>query len=219
MSILIRATSLSKSYGLLRVLDHVDVEIEAGKMIAIVGPSGAGKSTLLNLLGGLDLPDKGEIYFEGVSYQTLSEKKLAKLKNQNIGFVFQFHHLLPEFTAVENVAIPAMIAGLSRRQAEEKATTWLQKVGMEHRLTHKPSELSGGEQQRVAIARAIINSPKIVMADEPTGNLDSKNAEQISSIFLDLTKRLGITFLIVTHNERLASLADRIISLRDGKIV
>lgn len=219
MNILIRATSLCKSYGLLRVIDHVDVEIEQGKMIAIVGPSGAGKSTLLNLLGALDQPDSGNVEFEGISYKKLTEKKLAELKNKKIGFVFQFHHLLPEFTAVENVAIPAMIAGLSRKTALEKAASWLEKVGMEHRLTHKPSELSGGEQQRVAIARALINEPKIIMADEPTGNLDSKNAEQVSNIFQDLSKRLGITFLIVTHNDKLASMADRVISLRDGKIV
>ncbi|MFN3951188.1 MAG: ABC transporter ATP-binding protein [Thermaurantimonas sp.] len=216
---MIRARSLCKSYGLLQVIDHVDVEIEQGKMIAIVGPSGAGKSTLLNLLGALDHPDSGEVEFEGVSYQKLSEKKLTELKNKKIGFVFQFHHLLPEFTAVENVAIPAMIGGLSRKSAEDKAKVWLQKLGLEHRLAHKPSELSGGEQQRVAVARALINDPKIIMADEPTGNLDSKNADQVSNIFQDLSKRLGITFLIVTHNDKLASMADEVISLRDGKIV
>ncbi|MFN4298637.1 MAG: ABC transporter ATP-binding protein [Thermaurantimonas sp.] len=219
MSILIRANALSKSYGQLKVIDNVSVEIEAGKLIAIVGPSGAGKSTLLNLLGSLDKPDSGEVFFEGVSYKSLSEKKLAELKNRNIGFVFQFHHLLPEFTAVENVAIPAMIAGTSRKKAEELAENLLDKVGMAHRLSHKPSELSGGEQQRVAIARALINSPKIVMADEPTGNLDSKNAGQISQLFQDLCSELGITFLIVTHNDNLAALASRVISLRDGKIV
>lgn len=219
MSILIRAHALSKSYGHLKVIDNVSVDIEAGKLIAIVGPSGAGKSTLLNLLGCLDQPDTGEVFFEGVSYKTLSDKKLAELKNLNIGFVFQFHHLLPEFNAVENVAIPAMIAGVSRKKAEEKAAIWLEKVGMGHRLSHKPSELSGGEQQRVAIARALINHPKIVMADEPTGNLDSKNAEQVSLLFQSLCSELGITFLIVTHNDNLASMASRVISLRDGKIV
>ncbi|MCX8149078.1 ABC transporter ATP-binding protein [Thermaurantimonas aggregans] len=216
---MIRANALSKSYGHLKVIDNISVEIESGKLIAIVGPSGAGKSTLLNLLGSLDKPDSGEVFFEGVSYKSLSDKKLAELKNRNIGFVFQFHHLLPEFTALENVAIPSMIAGVSRKKAEEQAAVWLEKVGLEHRLNHKPSELSGGEQQRVAIARALINNPKIVMADEPTGNLDSKNAEQISHLFQTLCSELGITFLIVTHNDSLAAMASKVISLRDGKIV
>lgn len=218
MTALIKARNISKTYGTVKVLDDITVEIPNGKIVSIVGPSGAGKSTLLSILGALEKADTGDVFFEDKAYSSLSEKKLATLKNKEIGFVFQFHHLLPEFTAVENVAIPAMIAGLKKHEAEEKATYWLEKTGLSGRLKHKPGQLSGGEQQRVAIARALINRPKIVMADEPTGNLDSKNTEQITQIFKDLNSEFGITFLIVTHNENLAKSSDEIISLRDGKI-
>ncbi|GCD79064.1 lipoprotein-releasing system ATP-binding protein [Schleiferia thermophila] len=218
MTSLIRAKNISKTYGTVKVLNDISVSIPKSRIVSIVGPSGAGKSTLLSILGALEKADTGDVFFEDVAYASLSEKKLAALKNKEIGFVFQFHHLLPEFTAVENVAIPAMISGLGKKEAEQKAIYWLEKTGLSHRLKHKPAQLSGGEQQRVAIARALINHPKIVMADEPTGNLDTKNTEHIIQIFKDLNSELGITFLIVTHNENLARSSDEIIFLRDGKI-
>jgi len=213
------AKNIHKNYGALPVLKGVDIEILKGEIVSIAGSSGAGKSTLLHILGTLDTADKGEILLENEKIDKLKGKKLAAFRNTHIGFVFQFHHLLPEFTALENVCIPGWIAGRKRKEVMEKAESLLDNLGLKNRGEHKPNELSGGEQQRVAVAGALINNPSIVMADEPTGNLDSANAKELHNLFIDLRNRLQQTFLIVTHNEELAQLSDRILHMKDGKIV
>jgi len=199
------------------VLRGLDLVLNRGQLVTIVGPSGCGKSTLLHILGTLDQADQGAIELEGVNLNTLSGAALAKFRNQKIGFVFQFHHLLPEFTALENVSIPAWIAGRKRTEVNQEATELLGKLGLKDRITHKPGQLSGGEQQRVAVARALINRPSIVLADEPTGNLDGVHAGELHSLFHSLKNELGQTFLIVTHNKELAAQSDRVLTMRDGK--
>jgi lipoprotein-releasing system ATP-binding protein len=223
-NVILQATNLVKDYKIskdkyLRVLDGINLEILKGEVISIVGASGAGKSTLLHLLGTLDKPTDGEVYYEGENVFDLSSDKLARFRNTRIGFVFQFHHLLPEFTAVENTALASMISGRSYKSVFDNAKKLLEDVGLGERLDHKPSELSGGEAQRVAIARALINSPSVVFADEPTGNLDSKNSGEIMKLIFGLREKYNQTFLIVTHNEGFASLADRTLKMVDGKIV
>lgn len=212
------ANNIHKSYGKLAVLKGVDIEIEKGEFITIIGKSGAGKSTLLHILGTLDNADQGSINIMGTDISKLSGNKLSLFRNKNIGFVFQFHHLLPEFTALENVSIPALIGGDSDTLAQKKAKELLDYLGLSDRLKHKPNELSGGEQQRVAIARALINNPALIMADEPTGNLDSATSSDIHALIASLRKEFQITFIIVTHNEELASLSDRSIHMLDGKL-
>jgi len=216
---MLTARNLHKTYGSLEVLKGVDVDIKEGEIVSIVGSSGAGKSTLLHILGTLDRSDKGEISLNGVEVNALSPKKLAAFRNNSIGFVFQFHHLLPEFTAIENVCIPGWIAGKKKKEVEERAANLLKKLGLGARLQNKPQALSGGEQQRVAVARALINQPKILFADEPTGNLDSVNAKELHQLFFDLRKEFNQTFLIVTHNEELAQMSDRLLHMKDGKII
>ena len=213
------AKDIYKNYGVLPVLKGVDVNIAKGEIVSIAGSSGAGKSTLLHILGTLDYADKGEIFLESNRIDKLKGKKLAAFRNTHIGFVFQFHHLLPEFTALENVCIPGWIAGRKRKEVMEKAESLLAVLGLNNRGEHKPNELSGGEQQRVAVARALINNPSIVMADEPTGNLDSANAKELHNLFIDLRNRFQQTFLIVTHNEELAQMSDRILHMKDGRII
>ena len=216
---MLTAKGIFKNYGILPVLKGVDLEIRKGEIVSISGSSGAGKSTLLHILGTLDTADGGTVFLDDVQLNTLKGKKLAAFRNKHIGFVFQFHHLLPEFTALENVCIPGWIGGRNKKEVQEKATTLLKLLGLESRGDHKPGELSGGEQQRVAVARALINNPSIVMADEPTGNLDSANAQELHNLFLDLRNKFQQTFLIVTHNEELAQLSDRILHMKDGKIL
>jgi lipoprotein-releasing system ATP-binding protein len=213
---MLQATNIFKNYGSLPVLRGVDISIDKGEIVSIVGSSGAGKSTLLHILGTLDNADKGSILLAGKQVEELSGRKLAGFRNKEIGFVFQFHHLLPEFTALENVCIPGWIAGTRKKDVQKRANELLQLLGLKDRLENKPQQLSGGEQQRVAVARALINSPSIVMADEPTGNLDSTNAKELHQLFIDLRKQFNQTFLIVTHNEELAQLSDRILHMKDG---
>jgi lipoprotein-releasing system ATP-binding protein len=203
----------------LEVLKSISLEIETDKISVIIGASGAGKSTLLHLLGGLDRPDNGKVFFEGQNIFDFSDEKLAKFRNKNIGFVFQFHHLLPEFTAVENVAIPQMIRGITLNTAIKRAEELIDTVGLHERINHKPAELSGGEQQRVAVARALANDPSIIFADEPTGNLDSANSEAIHKIIDELRDKFNKTFVIVTHNSSLVELADKVFEMKDGKII
>jgi len=216
---MIKATNLFKSYESLRVLNDVTVSIHKGEVVSIVGPSGAGKTTLLHILGTLDKADKGSLEINNVTIASLTTNKLAEFRNKNIGFVFQFHHLLPEFTALENICIPAFIAGTATEEAKEKANQLLAFLGLEKRGHHKPSELSGGEQQRVAVARALINNPAVILADEPSGNLDSKTAKELHDLFFTLRDRFNQTFVIVTHNEELANMADRKLTMHDGKII
>lgn len=215
---MLQATGLEKSYGKLKVLNGVDISIQKGEMVAITGPSGAGKSTLLQILGTLDLPDTGNFTLDNVNVTELGAKKLAAFRNKNIGFVFQFHNLLPEFTALENICIPAFIAGTDEKLAKKNAEELLKLLGIAERANHKPSELSGGEQQRVAVARALMNNPKIIFADEPSGNLDSKNAEELHQLFVKLKTERQQTFVIVTHNEQLAGMADRWLTMKDGQL-
>ncbi|MDR0206064.1 MAG: ABC transporter ATP-binding protein [Bacteroidales bacterium] len=210
---------IEKSYDNLKVLKGIDLEILEGEVVAICGASGAGKSTLLHIMGTLDKPDKGEVLFDNTSVFSFNDKELSLFRNQNIGFVFQFHHLLPEFTAVENVALPAMIAGISKKNALKRAQEMLQLMQLSERLAHKPAQLSGGEQQRVAVARALINNPKIILADEPSGNLDTEYAKKLHQLFFELRDKLKKTFVIVTHNEELASLSDRKITICNGTII
>ncbi len=221
---ILKADNLIKSYQTnkklrLEVLKSVSLEIEAEKISVIIGASGAGKSTLLHLMGGLDRPDSGDVYFNSESIFKYSDDKLAKFRNKNIGFIFQFHHLLPEFTAIENVSIPQMINNISLTDALQKSENLLNTVGLKERLNHKPAELSGGEQQRVAVARALANDPSIIFADEPTGNLDSANSETLHQLFIKLRDDLKKTFVIVTHNSGLVNLADKVFEMRDGKLI
>lgn len=216
---MIKASNVYKNYSSLEVLKGVSISIDKGEVISIVGASGAGKTTLLHILGTLDRASNGTLEINGTSIASLNDKKLADFRNKNIGFVFQFHHLLPEFTALENVCIPAFIAGTSKTVAEEKAKELLQFLGLTERINHKPSELSGGEQQRVAVARALINNPAVVLADEPSGNLDSTTAKELHQLFFTLREKFNQTFVIVTHNEELANMADRKLVMSDGNIV
>jgi lipoprotein-releasing system ATP-binding protein len=216
---MLKATNITRNYNDLSVLKGVDIFVNKGEIVSIVGSSGAGKSTLLHILGSLDKANAGEIWINNERIDTLNEKELAKFRNKHIGFVFQFHHLLPEFTALENVCIPGWIAGTPKNDLEARALELLKILGLQDRASHKPSELSGGEQQRVAVARALINNPDIVFADEPTGNLDSKHAQELHELFLHLQKTMGQTFLIVTHNEALAKMSDRVVHMKDGYIV
>jgi lipoprotein-releasing system ATP-binding protein len=216
---MLEAKGIKKSYGNINVLRGVDLSINKAEIVSIVGSSGAGKSTLLHLLGTLDKPDAGEIYLLGQRIDSLKGNALAKFRNNNIGFIFQFHHLLPEFSAVENVCIPGWINGKKKKVVEQRAKELLAQLGLSERFNNKPQQLSGGEQQRVAVARALINAPAIIMADEPTGNLDSANGRELHKLFIELKKSMQQSFLIVTHNEELASMSDRVVSMKDGLIV
>lgn len=213
---MLKATAITKNFGPLQVLKGVNILIEKGQMVSIVGSSGAGKSTLLHILGTLDSPDSGQIEIDGQLLNQLSSSQLAAFRNKHIGFIFQFHHLLPEFDALENVCIPGWIANHPREQVQKRAIELLEILGLGHRIHHKPNELSGGEQQRVAVARALINDPLIVFADEPTGNLDSSNARELHQLFTQINQDFGTTFLIVTHNEELAALSTKVLHMRDG---
>ena len=213
------ARNITKSYGSLKVLNGVSLAVKKGEIISIVGASGAGKSTLLHILGTLDRPDSGEVSIDGDNIFAKKDKTLATFRNERLGFIFQFHHLLPEFTALENVCIPAYIGGKKKAESEKRAKELLSLLKLEERINHKPTELSGGEQQRVAVARALMNNPAIIMADEPSGNLDSDNARDLHKLFFDLRDSLGQTFIIVTHNEDLAKMADRMIVMKDGKVI
>jgi lipoprotein-releasing system ATP-binding protein len=216
---ILSARNIEKYYGELHVLKGVNLDVSRGEIVSMVGPSGSGKSTLLHILGTLDEPASGEILLENRRLQTLKGKSLAAFRNRHIGFVFQFHHLLPEFTALENVCIPGWIAGRKKSDVKTRAMQLLDLLGVSHRLENKPSALSGGEQQRVAVCRALINNPDIVFADEPTGNLDTANARELHQLFFDLRKQFNQTFLIVTHNETLAEQSDRVLRMRDGMII
>lgn len=208
--------NITKSFGSLQVLKGIDLHIDKGEVVSIVGPSGAGKTTLLQIIGTLDKPDTGSVHVDSVNVTTLSPKALADFRNRHLGFVFQFHQLLPEFTAIENIMIPAYIAGTSNKAAKERAKELLQFMGLTDRANHKPNELSGGEKQRVAVARALVNSPAVILADEPSGSLDTKNKEELHQLFFDLRDKFGQTFVIVTHDEQLATITDRTIHMRDG---
>ncbi|MFT4152806.1 ABC transporter ATP-binding protein [Parafilimonas sp.] len=216
---MLAAKNIKKNYGQVEVLKGVDISINNGEIVSIVGSSGAGKSTLLHILGTLDVPDAGGIFINSVPVHSLKGKRLADFRNHHIGFVFQFHHLLPEFTALENVCIPSWVAGNSKKQAAQQAIQLLETLGLKDRIDNKPSQLSGGEQQRVAVARALINKPDIVFADEPTGNLDSVHAKELHELFVQLRNQFKQTFLIVTHNEEMAQMSDRILHMKDGVIV
>ena len=216
---MIEFSNVTKTYNSNIGIENVSVKINQGDFVFLVGPSGAGKTTLLQIAGSLDKADSGNILYDGIDISTLSEKKLAEFRNSKIGFVFQFHQLLPEFTAIENVAIPALIAGGKKADVMRKASELLSLVGMQERAAHKPPELSGGEKQRVAVARAIINSPDVIFADEPSGSLDSKNKDELHKLFFDLRARFNQTFVIVTHDEHLASMCDRILKMEDGKFI
>jgi len=210
---------ITKSFGSLQVLKGIDLHIDKGEVVSIVGPSGAGKTTLLQIIGTLEKPDTGSVYIDDVDVTQLSGNKLSRFRNQHLGFVFQFHQLLPEFTAIENIMIPAYIAGIKPSEAKQRATELLQFMGLADRATHKPNELSGGEKQRVAVARALINQPAVILADEPSGSLDSQNKTELHQLFFDLRNKFGQTFVIVTHDETLAATTDRTIHLRDGLII
>lgn len=213
---MITIKDIKKSFGSLEVLKGINLHIEKGEVVSIVGPSGAGKTTLLQIIGTLDKPDSGSVCIDGIDTTQLSQKKLADFRNRHIGFVFQFHQLLPEFTALENIMIPAYIAGTNNKAAKQRAEELLQFMGLADRAKHKPNELSGGEKQRVAVARALVNNPAVILADEPSGSLDSKNKEELHQLFFDLRDKFGQTFVIVTHDEQLASITDRTIHMRDG---
>jgi lipoprotein-releasing system ATP-binding protein len=216
---MIQCSNIIKSYGSLQVVKGVSLDIAASEIVSVVGASGAGKSTLLHILGTLDRPDAGEVWINNTDVKRLNDKKLAEFRNRNIGFVFQFHHLLPEFNAIENVCIPAFIARTPKKEAEKRAAELLEVLGLKDRMDHKPNELSGGEQQRVAVARALINNPVAVFADEPSGNLDSATANELHRLFFTLRDQFKQTFVIVTHNEELADMADRKLMMRDGNLV
>ena len=215
---MIEVQGVTKSFGDLLVLKGIDLVIYKGEVVSIVGPSGAGKTTLLQIMGTLDKADSGKVCIDGTDVGELKEKQFSAFRNRNVGFVFQFHQLLPEFTALENVMIPALIAGVSKAEAKEKAEKMLALMGLKERVCHKPSELSGGEKQRVAVARALVNEPAVIFADEPSGSLDSRNKEELHQLFFDLRDKLGQTFIIVTHDEELAKLTDRTIHMADGRI-
>ena len=216
---MIEIKGVTKSFGSLQVLKGIDLRIEKGEIVSIVGPSGAGKTTLLQILGTLDKPDSGSVVVDGIETSTLSTNKLSEFRNIHLGFVFQFHQLLPEFTAIENIMIPAYIAGMKPKEARSRAEELLAFMGLSDRATHKPNELSGGEKQRVAVVRALMNNPAVILADEPSGSLDSKNKEELHKLFFELRDKFGQTFVIVTHDETLATLTDRTIHLKDGRIV
>lgn len=216
---MIDISNINKLYGTLQVLDNVNVTINRGELVTIVGPSGAGKTTLLQIVGTLDSPDSGKVFYEGIDVLQLKDRDLAHFRNQNIGFVFQFHQLLPEFTTLENVAIPALIGGMKQKDADKRAKELLDYMGLAERLNHKPSELSGGERQRVAVARALVNHPSVVLADEPSGSLDTQNKQDLHRLFFRLREEMKQTFVIVTHDESLADDADRVLYMRDGSIV
>ena len=216
---MIEIKGVTKNFGSLQVLKGIDLRIEKGEIVSIVGPSGAGKTTLLQILGTLDKPDSGSVVVDGIETSTLSTNKLSEFRNKHLGFVFQFHQLLPEFTAIENIMIPAYIAGMKPKEARNRAEELLAFMGLSDRATHKPNELSGGEKQRVAVARALMNNPAVILADEPSGSLDSKNKEELHKLFFELRDKFGQTFVIVTHDETLATLTDRTIHLKDGRIV
>ena len=215
---MIKLEGITKSFGSLQVLKGIDLEINKGEIVSIVGPSGAGKTTLLQIMGTLDEPDAGTVQIDGTVVSRMKEKELSAFRNKNIGFVFQFHQLLPEFTALENVMIPALIAGVSSKEANDRATKILDFMGLVDRASHKPNELSGGEKQRVAVARALINDPAVILADEPSGSLDTHNKEDLHQLFFDLRDRLGQTFVIVTHDEGLAKITDRTVHMVDGML-
>ncbi len=215
---MIQLRNITKSFGTLKVLRGIDLDIQKGEVVSIVGPSGAGKTTLLQIMGTLDKPDKGTVVFDDLDVNSLSQKKLSEFRNRHIGFVFQFHQLLPEFTALENIMIPAFIGGSGKREASQRAMELLEFMGVQDRASHKPNELSGGEKQRVAVARALVNKPTVVMADEPSGSLDSANKEELHRLFFALREQYGQTFVIVTHDESLAAMTDRTIHLKDGAI-
>jgi lipoprotein-releasing system ATP-binding protein len=216
---MLTAKNIYKRYGQVEVLKGVNLEILKGEVVSIVGPSGSGKSTLLHIIGTLDQADMGEVRMNNELISSLNGKKLSAFRNKHIGFVFQFHHLLPEFTALENICIPGWLAGRKKSEVKDEAANLLQMLGLSDRMENKPNQLSGGEQQRVAVGRALINNPDIVFADEPTGNLDSANATELHQLFFDLRKKFNQTFLIVTHNEELAQLSDRVLHMKDGKII
>jgi lipoprotein-releasing system ATP-binding protein len=216
---MIEAQGITKNYGDIQVLKGVDLTIVKGEIVSIVGASGAGKSTLLHILGTLDRPDKGHFQINGQAMDQLNARQLASFRNKHIGFIFQFHNLLPEFTALENVCIPAYIAGTDANEAQSRATELLDFLGLSHRAQHKPSQLSGGEQQRVAVARSLMNKPDVIFADEPSGNLDSANSKELHKLFFTLREQFNQTFIIVTHNEELANMSDRKLAMRDGKII
>ena len=216
---MLKATGIQKAYGDLSILKGVDLTVASGEVISIVGSSGAGKTTLLQILGTLDRPDQGELLIDGVNPFTLSSKGLADFRNTSIGFIFQFHQLLPEFTALENAMLPALIGGKSKKEAEERAQHLFHKLNIGHRTTHKPSELSGGEQQRVAVCRSLMNQPAVIFADEPSGNLDTKNAQELHELFFQLREEFKQTFVIVTHNESFAQMADRSLVMSDGNFI
>lgn len=216
---MIEIKGVTKSFSSLQVLKGIDLRIEKGEIVSIVGPSGAGKTTLLQILGTLDKPDSGSVVVDGIETSTLSTNKLSEFRNTHLGFVFQFHQLLPEFTAIENIMIPAYIAGMKPKETRNRAEELLAFMGLSDRATHKPNELSGGEKQRVAVARALMNNPAVILADEPSGSLDSKNKEELHKLFFELRDKFGQTFVIVTHDETLATLTDRTIHLKDGRIV
>ena len=216
---ILEATNIHKKYGTLEVLRGVSLQVKKGEIVSLVGPSGAGKSTLLHIVGTLDKPDSGLVKIEGNEVFKQNEKALSAFRNKSIGFIFQFHHLLPEFTAIENICIPAFIGNKPKKESEARAMELLALLNLTHRANHKPTELSGGEQQRVAVARALINNPALIMADEPSGNLDTNNARDLHKLFFELRDKLNQTFIIVTHNEELADMADRKIQMKDGVIV
>ena len=215
---MLKATDLTKSYGSLQILKGINLSVEQGEIVSIVGSSGAGKTTLLQLLGTLEKPDSGIITIDGINPFTLSSRKLSEFRNTQIGFIFQFHQLLPEFTAIENACLPALIKGISLSEAKKEASSLLDMLGLTSRINHKPSELSGGEQQRVAVARSLINRPKVIFADEPSGNLDSANSQELHKLFFDLREEFNQTFVIITHNEILANMADKKLVMMDGKL-